>query len=88
VLVATTLGALVGPNLVTIMGDLAQGWGIPTLAGPFLLAAAAYASAGVVLLVLLRPDPWRPPSVPDRTPDRTAATGPPVPARWRSRRRS
>ncbi len=57
VLVATTLGALVGPNLVTVMGDLARGWGIPALAGPFLLAAAAYASAGVVLLVLLRPDP-------------------------------
>jgi MFS family permease len=57
VLVATTLGALVGPNLVTVMGDLARAWGIPALTGPFLLAAAAYASAGVALLVLLRPDP-------------------------------
>lgn len=57
VLVATTLGALVGPNLVTVMGDLAAAWGIPPLAGPFLLAAAAYAAAGLVLLILLRPDP-------------------------------
>ena len=57
VLVATTLGAVVGPNLVTVMGDLAAGVGIPALGGPFLLAAAAYGSAGVVLWVLLRPDP-------------------------------
>jgi predicted MFS family arabinose efflux permease len=57
VLVATTLGALVGPNLVTVMGDLAGAWDIPPLAGPFLLAAAAYGAAGVVLLILLRPDP-------------------------------
>ena len=57
VLVATTLGALVGPNLVTVMGDLARAWGIPPLAGPFLLAAAAYGAAGVVLQILLRPDP-------------------------------
>ena len=59
VLVATTLGAVVGPNLVTVTGDLAQAWGIPPLAGPFLLAAAAYGAAGLVLLVLLRPDPLR-----------------------------
>ena len=57
VLVATTVGAVVGPNLVTVMGDVAASWGVPVLAGPFILAAAAYGSAGVVLWVLLRPDP-------------------------------
>lgn len=57
VLVATTLGAVAGPNLVTVMGRLAESWGIPALAGPFLLAAVAYGSAGGVLWVLLRPDP-------------------------------
>ncbi|GGC18371.1 MFS transporter [Cellulomonas carbonis] len=57
VLVATTLGAVVGPNLVTVMGAVAAGLGIPRLAGPFILAAAAYGAAGVVLWVLLRPDP-------------------------------
>ncbi len=57
VLVATTLGAVVGPNLVTVMGDLARTWGIPPLAGPFILAGAAYAAAALVLWVLLRPDP-------------------------------
>ncbi|ASU78683.1 MFS transporter [Actinopolyspora erythraea] len=57
VLVATTLGAVVGPNLVTPLGTLARAWNIPALAGPFLLAAVAYAAAGIVLWSLLRPDP-------------------------------
>nr|WP_271212921.1 MFS transporter [Rhodococcus wratislaviensis]GLK39738.1 tetracycline resistance protein [Rhodococcus wratislaviensis] len=57
VLVATTVGAVVGPNLVTVMGDLATRWGIPALSGPFLLSAAAYALGALVLWVLLRPDP-------------------------------
>ena len=57
ILVATTVGAVAGPNLVAPMGALAEGWGIPRLAGPFLLASAAYAAAAVFLLVLLRPDP-------------------------------
>jgi len=35
---ATSLGAVVGPNLVTVTGELAHSWGIPRLAGPFLLA--------------------------------------------------
>ncbi|WP_277213396.1 MFS transporter [Isoptericola croceus] len=57
VLVATTVGAVAGPNLVGVMGDLAGAWGIPPLAGPFVLGGVAYAAAGIVLWVLLRPDP-------------------------------
>ncbi len=57
VLVATTLGGVVGPNLAAPMGDLADALGIPTLAGPFLLAGVAYALAALVLAVWLRPDP-------------------------------
>lgn len=57
ILVATTLGAVAGPNLVAPMGELAEGWGIPRLAGPFLLASAAYASAALFLTLFLRPDP-------------------------------
>ncbi|WP_369213209.1 MFS transporter [Streptomyces flavofungini] len=57
VLLATTLGAVAGPNLVGPTGSLAEAWGIPRLAGPFLLAAVAYAAAGLVLLLWLRPDP-------------------------------
>ncbi|OYD66601.1 MFS transporter [Rhodococcus sp. OK302] len=57
VLVATTVGAVIGPNLVTVLGDLAEAMSIPRLAGPFMLAALAYGAAGLVLWVLLRPDP-------------------------------
>ena len=57
-MVSTTFGAVAGPNLVGPLGDLAEGLGIPPLAGPFLLAAVAYALAGVVLFAFLRPDPF------------------------------
>jgi MFS family permease len=57
VLVATTLGGVVGPNLAAPTGDLAHALGIPRLAGPFLLAGAAYAVAALVLAIWLRPDP-------------------------------
>ncbi|WP_068401678.1 MFS transporter [Kribbia dieselivorans] len=56
-MVATTFGAVAGPNLVQPLGDLAEQFGIPRLAGPFLLAAVAYGLAGVVLFIFLRPDP-------------------------------
>ena len=57
VLVATTLGAVAGPNLVQPTGRLSEQVGIPALAGPFLLAATAYVLAALVLMVWLRPDP-------------------------------
>ena len=57
VLVATTLGAVAGPNLAAPTGDPARALGVPHLAGPFLLAGAAYAMAALVLLGWLRPDP-------------------------------
>ncbi|TDS86499.1 putative MFS family arabinose efflux permease [Nesterenkonia aurantiaca] len=57
-MVSTTLGAVAGPNLVQPLGDLATSLGIPPLAGPFLLAAAAYLAAAAILLAFLRPDPF------------------------------
>jgi MFS family permease len=57
VLVATTVGAVVGPNLVTVTGRVAEAIGVPVLAGPFLLAGVAYSAAGLFLWALLRPDP-------------------------------
>lgn len=56
-LVATTVGAVAGPNLVTPLGHVAEALGLPALAGPFLLSAAAYLGAGLVLFARLRPDP-------------------------------
>jgi len=57
-MVSTTLGAVAGPNLVTPMGKVASSIGIPALAGPFILAAFAYISAGLILLIFLKPDPF------------------------------
>ncbi|EZH65826.1 MFS transporter [Bacillaceae bacterium JMAK1] len=57
-LVSTTFGAVLGPNLVDVMGDFAGSLGIPPLAGPFILAALAYGLAGLTLFIFLRPDPF------------------------------
>ncbi|MGE6362685.1 MFS transporter [Bacillus paramycoides] len=56
-MVMTTFGAVAGPNLVGVMGSFAHSIGIPELAGPFILSAAAFMLAGLVLFVMLRPDP-------------------------------
>ncbi|GHE07202.1 MFS transporter [Klenkia taihuensis] len=56
-LVSTTAGAVAGPNLVQPLGGLATAWGLPALAGPFLLAAVAYTAAAAAFVLLLRPDP-------------------------------
>lgn len=56
-MVATTFGAVAGPNLVTPTGHLAEAIGLPTLTGPFLLAAVAYLLAGFTFFFLLKPDP-------------------------------
>ncbi|WP_144567725.1 MFS transporter [Neobacillus bataviensis] len=56
-MVFTTFGAVAGPNLVNVMGNFVRSISVPSLAGPFILAAAAYILAGVVLYIMLRPDP-------------------------------
>lgn len=57
-MVSTTLGAVAGPNLVEPLGGLATSFGLPALAGPFLLAAVAFLAAGGTLFAFLRPDPF------------------------------
>jgi MFS family permease len=57
VLVATAVGAILGPNLVEVTGTVAGSFGVPALAGPFMLAALAYVSGALALWLLLRPDP-------------------------------
>ncbi|MFJ7661760.1 MFS transporter [Lysinibacillus sp. NPDC097162] len=56
-MVMTTFGAVAGPNLVEVMGKFALSIGIPSLAGPFILSAVAFIMAGLVLFIMLRPDP-------------------------------
>lgn len=57
-MVMTTVGAVLGPNVSEPMGNIAEILNLPSLSGPFILAAVAYILAGIVLFVMLRPDPY------------------------------
>lgn len=54
---ATTLGAVVGPNLTGLSADVADALSIPELTGPFALGAVGMGLAALVIWVSLRPDP-------------------------------
>jgi len=54
---ATTVGAVLGPNLSGPGVAAARLLGVPDLSGPYLLSAAGFGSAALLLLLLLRPDP-------------------------------
>ena len=54
---ATTIGSVIGPNLVGPGKALAQAVGLPDLAGSFVFSLAGFLMAWVVINRLLRPDP-------------------------------
>lgn len=54
---ATTVGAVVGPNIAGPAGAFADSIGVEPLAGPFLVGAVVMAVGAVVVLAGLRPDP-------------------------------
>jgi len=54
---ATTVGSVAGPNLASPTGRVAEEIGVPELAGPYLLTGLMYVVAGVLISLLLRPDP-------------------------------
>ncbi|MER6215006.1 MFS transporter [Streptomyces sp. NPDC001674] len=54
---ASTLGAVLGPNLSAPASDSFAGTSIPQTAGPFVWAAAVFVLTATLLGVLLRPDP-------------------------------
>jgi len=56
---AATVGAIVGPNLVSPAAAIGESLGLTELAGPFVLAAGLMATASILLLALLRPDPYQ-----------------------------
>ena len=54
---ATTIGSVLGPNMIG-PGKVVAGWlGLPALSGAWLFSAAGFLLAAVLLHVLLRPDP-------------------------------
>ncbi len=56
---ATTVGSVAGPNLAAPADRLVRSYwsGMPDMAGPFVFSALAFGIAGLVLWLLLRPDP-------------------------------
>ncbi len=54
---ATTIGAVLGPNLTGVGSVVATALGLPDLAGPYLFSFVSFAGAAAVQLIWLRPDP-------------------------------
>lgn len=55
---AGTIGAVLGPNLLSASGSLGVHLGLPKLAGPYVVSLVALALAALILFALLRPDPY------------------------------
>ena len=54
---ATTVGAVLGPNLVEPGARIGTALGIPDLAGAYVISAVAFLAAAALVWGLLRPDP-------------------------------
>nr|WP_083678435.1 MFS transporter [Nocardiopsis sp. CNR-923] len=54
---ATTVGAVLGPNLIGVGGRVAAAVGLPELLGPALFTTAGFVLGAVLTFLLLRPDP-------------------------------
>jgi MFS family permease len=54
---ATTLGAVAGPNLSSLADRAVRAWHVREYAGPFVFSALAFGVAGLLVWLLLRPDP-------------------------------
>ncbi len=54
---ATTIGAVLGPNIAAPAGRSVSALGVPEASGAFVWAAGAFLLSAVVVAVLLRPDP-------------------------------
>ncbi|HUV49244.1 MAG TPA: MFS transporter, partial [Actinomycetes bacterium] len=54
---ATTVGAVLGPNLMQPAADVAEALGLPPLSGPYLVTASSITLAALLVAGMLRPDP-------------------------------
>ncbi|MGH2607395.1 MAG: MFS transporter [Anaerolineales bacterium] len=57
IVLAGTLGAVLGPRMVVPTGAVAGRFGIDELAGPYFAAALLLLAGGILIAVALRPDP-------------------------------
>ena len=54
----STIGAVTGPNLMEPSGRIAEGFGLPSLVGPYIVSAFTLGLAVLVIYLFLRPDPY------------------------------
>jgi MFS family permease len=54
----STIGAVIGPNLVAFAGNVAGGIGLPILAGAYLVAVGFTSVAALLYALVLRPEPY------------------------------
>ena len=55
---ASTVGSVLGPNLMEPAGEMALAIGLPKLVGPYLVAIVMLFSAATLITLLLKPDPF------------------------------
>jgi MFS family permease len=55
---AATVGSVIGPQLVPVASGIAEGAGLPPLAGPYLVPVLFVGAAAILSFALLRPDPY------------------------------
>ena len=55
---ASTVGSVLGPNLMEPAGNFAKSIGLPKLVGPYLVAMTMLTLAATVITIFLRPDPF------------------------------
>ena len=70
----STLGSIVGPNLVTLSGGIAEGLNLPRLAGVYGVPVLFVTAAALLTLATLRPDPATLAPTPAGGPERASAS--------------
>ena len=55
---ASTIGSVIGPNLMGPFGRIADSMGLPKLTGPYLLSAAMLSMGAAIIWFRLKPDPY------------------------------
>ena len=75
----STVGAVIGPNLIAPAGSLAVAIDLPPLAGTYLVTATVMLAGGLLALTFLRPDPASLADEPETNdPSNARANGPPL----------
>jgi MFS family permease len=55
---ASTVGSVLGPNLMEPAGEMALAFGLPKSVGPYIVAIVMLFSAATLITLLLKPDPF------------------------------